>query len=220
MSRPPAQSRPATVLLRCGVAAGPVFLGTLLAQALWRPGFELGTHAVSLLARGEAGWTQITAFVLTGALAAAGGAGIRRATADPAGRFAGALVTVLGAGLVGTGVFVVDPGHGFPPGGPPPATTWSWHGLLHDVGTAVALNAGIAAAAVLAWRTGRRRRVGAVVHAAAAVAMAALAWSTGPGVPLRQVLSAVVLTLWLSGTCLALLHTSPHPTWTPPRSVG
>lgn len=204
------------VRLRCGVAAGPFFLAVLLAQHLFRPGFELGTHAISLLARGEGGWTQIVAFVCAGALAIIAGTGIREVLTDRPGKVACVLVILVGAGLIGTGVFIVDPGYGFPPDGPPPATTWSWHGVLHDVGTAVALNSAIAAAAVLAWRARRRADWPAVAaHAGVAVAGAVLAWQPGPGVPLGQALSAVLLTLWLSGLCLALLRQLPKDTGDP-----
>ncbi|UNX55077.1 DUF998 domain-containing protein [Georgenia sp. TF02-10] len=192
-------------LLTCGVVAGPVLLAVLLGQALWRPGFELGVHALSLLSRGEHGWTQIAAFVLTGLLVGAAGAGVRRAAPGTSGALAGWLVTAMGAGLVLAGAFVVDPGTGFPPGGPPPALELSWHGALHDVGTALALNAGVAAALVLAWYAARAgARAASAGSLLAAVAVAALAWWGGPGVPLRVTVAVTVLAAWLTAACLVL----------------
>ncbi len=194
-------------LLVCGVVAGPLFLAVLLAQALWRPGFDLGVHAISLLSRGELGWTQTTTFVVTGLLVVAAGAGMRRTVPGASGTLAGVLVTVMGVGLVLTGIFVVDPGVGFPPGGPPPAGTVSWQGALHDVGTALALNGGVGAALVLAWHAARTgAQAAAAACLVAAVAVAALAWWGGPGVPLRVSVAATVLTAWLTAASLALLR--------------
>src|SRR5690606_37579138 len=152
-------NRPGTTaarrLLACGAASGPVFLGSLLAQAVWRPGFELGEHAISLLSRGEHGWTQITAFVLSGALVLAGALGVRGTLPRLVGTWTGVLLGLVGTGMVVMGVFVVDPGVGFPPDGEPPATSWSLIGVVHNLGTAVAVNAAVLAALVLGWHGAR-----------------------------------------------------------------
>jgi hypothetical protein len=43
-------------------------------------------------------------------------------------------MVVVGAGLVGGGVFRPDPSGGYPPGTPPGASAVSsWHGVLHEV---------------------------------------------------------------------------------------
>ncbi|GAA4425810.1 hypothetical protein GCM10023169_23830 [Georgenia halophila] len=198
-------------LLACGVVAGPLFLAALLGQALWRPGFELGVHAISLLSRGDHGWTQIATFVTTGLLVAAAGVGVRATLAGGTGTAAGWLITTMGVGLVVTGVFVVDPGIGFPPGGPPPASTLSWRGALHDVGTALALNGGVAAALLLGWRAARAgARAGAAGCLLSGVAVATLAWWSGPGVPLRVTVAASVLTVWLTAVSVVLRRQQRH----------
>ena len=53
----------------------------------------------------------------------------------PGGAWGPLLVGAFGVGLVIAGVFVVDPGAGFPPGAPAGAPErLSWHGILHEVG--------------------------------------------------------------------------------------
>ncbi|MFD1718622.1 DUF998 domain-containing protein [Georgenia deserti] len=202
-------NRPGTTaarrLLACGAASGPVFLGSLLAQAVWRPGFELGEHAISLLSRGEHGWTQITAFVLSGALVLAGALGVRGTLPRLVGTWTGVLLGLVGTGMVVMGVFVVDPGVGFPPDGEPPATSWSVIGVVHNLGTAVAVNAAVVAALVLGWHGARTGAwAAALVCLTVAATVGACAWQTGPGVPVRMSVVAVVLGLFLTGVFLVL----------------
>ncbi|TQM01651.1 DUF998 domain-containing protein [Pseudonocardia kunmingensis] len=129
-------SRPTVWLLGCGILAGPLFLVVWLAQALTRPGFDPTWHPLSLLSLGELGWIQIANFVVTGALYVACAAGMRRVLRKGPGRMWGPiLVGALGAGLITGGVFVTDPGAGFPPGTPAGAPAQiSWHGMAHSVG--------------------------------------------------------------------------------------
>lgn len=97
-------------LLRCGLAAGPVFLGVAAAQILTRDGFDLTRHPISLLSNGDLGWIQIGNVLVTGSLVIAFAAGMRRALrAQKGGTWGPWLLTVFGAGLVLAGVFVADP---------------------------------------------------------------------------------------------------------------
>ena len=58
-------------LLACGVALGPLFYVVVVAQIVTRTGFDISRHPLSLLSLGDAGWIQITNFILTGLLAIA-----------------------------------------------------------------------------------------------------------------------------------------------------
>jgi hypothetical protein len=119
-------------LLSAGALAGPVYIALGLAQAVLRPGFDLGRHDLSLLATGELGWIQSGNFLLTGVLVIAGAIGLRRTLRTGRGRtWAPLLLVGYGLGLIGAGLFAADPAFGFPPGTPAEANSISWHGLLH-----------------------------------------------------------------------------------------
>ena len=51
-------------LLRCGIAAGPLYILVGLGQILTREGFDMRRHPLSLLSNGELGWIQIANFLL------------------------------------------------------------------------------------------------------------------------------------------------------------
>lgn len=120
-------------LLACGVAAGPLFVGLTLAQAATREGFDPVTHPLSLLSLGDLGWLQIGNFIVSGLLALAGAAGMRRALTDgPAAKWGPRLLGLYGIALVWGGVFVADPAFGYPAGAPEGAPAeQSWHSILH-----------------------------------------------------------------------------------------
>jgi hypothetical protein len=120
-------------LLGYGVIAGPLYVASVLGQALLRPGFDLARDDASLLSNGSLGWIQIVTFVLTGMMVLACALGLRRAIGSGRAATWGALLlAVFGAGLIGAGLFVADPMNGFPPGtsaGRPESV--SLHGILH-----------------------------------------------------------------------------------------
>lgn len=128
-------------LLASGIAAGPLFLTVSLTQAFTRQGFDLSRHPLSLLSLGDFGWIQIANFVTAGALNLACAAGMRRALRGrPGGTWGPAFVAAYAAGLIMAGVFVTDPGAGFPPGAPLGAPErMSWHSVLHEIGFLVSL---------------------------------------------------------------------------------
>jgi len=192
-------------LLAAGLASGPVFLGSWAGQALTRDGFEPSRHPLSLLSLGEHGWVQIASFVVTGGLAAAGGWGIRRCLSTGPGRTWGPLlVGGYGLGLVLAGIFVTDPGAGFPAGAPEGAPeSMSWHGILHEVGFVTAMLSWTAAAAVLGTRFLRLRDVPwATAFLASALAAPTLAlW---PADPATFVPRTMVATTWQFALLAAL----------------
>src|SRR5215472_5024527 len=97
-------------LLRCGFAAGPMYVTVGVAQMLTRDGFDIRRHALSVLSNGEFGWIQIGNFLVSGALVTAGAVGVRRLLrGQRAGTWGPLLLAMYGAGLVGAGIFRADP---------------------------------------------------------------------------------------------------------------
>jgi hypothetical protein len=119
-------------LLAAGVAAGPVYVLLATGQILFREGFDVRVHAVSLLANGPWGWVQVANFILAGALVIAGAIGLRRGMrGERGGTWGPLLLWGYGLGLIGSGIFVADPGAGFPPGIEAPGGGMTRAGLLH-----------------------------------------------------------------------------------------
>jgi hypothetical membrane protein len=141
-----------SMLLRAGMVAGPLYIGLALTQILIREGFDVRRHALSLLSNGELGWIQIGNFLVCGLLVVAGAMGVHRQLAgQKAGTWGPMLLGLYGAGLIGAGVFVADPGRGFPPGTPDPVSM-SRDGLLHFAFGGIGFYALIAACLVFARR--------------------------------------------------------------------
>lgn len=120
-------------LLIAGALGGPLYVGVGLLEMLFREGFDIRRHALSLMSNGEWGWIHITLLIVTGLLTIAGAVGLRRTLkGTPADTWAPILLAVYGLGLVGAGVFVADPMNGFPigtPAGNPEVATTA--GILH-----------------------------------------------------------------------------------------
>ncbi|GAA4232421.1 hypothetical protein FHR32_002135 [Streptosporangium album] len=157
---------PATrTLLACSVAAAPLFAVVSLTQAFTREGFDLTRHPLSMLSTGDLGWLQIANFLISGVLTIAGAVGLRRVLRGASGgTWAPRLILVNGIGMIAAGVFVMDPGDGFPAGTPlGQPTGMSWHGLMHMVAGSIAFTALIAACFVLGRHFSRAGRPGAAV---------------------------------------------------------
>jgi len=132
-------ARRTQMLLACGAVAGPLFIVVALTQALTRAGFDPVKHPASLLSVGDLGWIQITNFVVTGLLFVASAVGMRRVLRPGrAATWGPRLIGAFGVALIAGGVFVADPGLGFPPGTPEgvPAEM-SWHAAVHAVAPVV-----------------------------------------------------------------------------------
>jgi hypothetical protein len=212
-------------LLRCGLAAGPVFLGVAAAQILTCNGFDLTRHPISLLANGDLGWIQIANFVLTGSLVIAFATGLRRAlNAQKGGTWGARLLTIFGAGLVLSGVFVADPANGFPLGTPDLVSTPTWHGILHGVG-ALGVDAFAIACLVLArhFHT-RRSRTWTIACIATGLGLEALlADPTAAMMSVRMAAGGVITYTFLAALALhTLARNGPLPglsTVCPPRPL-
>jgi hypothetical protein len=148
---------------------------------------------------------QIANFVLAGALVIAATVGIRRAL--PAERTWGPLLLAAhGAGLAAAGVFVADPGAGFPAGAPTgPPTSVSWHAALHGLALLVAMLSIVAACVVFARRFARDGSAGwALYSGATAVAVPAIL-ALGPGeFSIRAVLVTGMIFAWIGVLSLHL----------------
>ena len=182
-------------LLNCGVVAGPLFLAVWLIQALTRDGFDLTKHPLSLLALGDKGWVQILNFVVCGSLFVAFAVGVRRTLRDGRGStWAPLLLGVTGVGLIVAGLFTTDPGAGFPPGAPAGAPEQvSWHGVLHEVGFAMA-QVWIVANVVLARRFAHARDRGWVwaCYAAPVLVLAVDGLPHTDSLPIRLVIGTAI----------------------------
>jgi hypothetical protein len=175
-------------LLRCGLAAGPVFVTAFLAEGAARDGYQPLRHPVSSLALGPGGWAQAANFAVTGILFAAAAAGLSRADDPAAGTRAGpALIGAAGAGLIGSAIFPTDPVSGYPPGTPGLPRAPSRAGTGHNL-AAIPVFLGLpAAAAVASWRSFRTGQRGWGLYCAgtaiimpAAMALAAASFSQSP----------------------------------------
>ncbi|MCS5735104.1 DUF998 domain-containing protein [Herbiconiux daphne] len=153
-----------------GVVAAPLFITLWALQAVTRDGFRPTYHPLSLLSLGEAGWVQITNFILTGLLLVGAAIGLRRAGGAGAGsRSTAVLVGLMGSGLVIAGIFVTDAGAGFPAGAPAGAPVMSWHGAVHELGFVLTQLSFVALTIVLAVRFGRARQRGWLIASILAV---------------------------------------------------
>jgi uncharacterized protein DUF998 len=141
-------------LLRCGLAAGPVFVTAFVAEGAARDGYRPLRHPVSSLALGPGGWAQTANFAVTGTLFIAAAAGLSRAGDPAAGPRAGpALIGAAGAGLIGSAIFPTDPVSGYPPGTPGTLRAPSRAGTIHNL-AAIPVFLGLPAAAARAsWRS-------------------------------------------------------------------
>jgi len=127
--------RGVTRWLLTGGAIGPVlFVVVLLVEGWTRADYDPMTIFVSLLSLGDVGWQQIANFIISGTLIAGGAVGLRMVLREgPGSRWGPILIGLAGVGLVVAGVFVTDPGYGYPPGAPQGMpTSASWHGAIHD----------------------------------------------------------------------------------------
>ncbi len=160
-------------LLRCGVAAGPIFVAVFLLDGAVRDGYRPLRHPVSSLGLGPRGWIQAANFAVAGTLFVAGAAGLARAgDAVASSRAAPALIGAAGAGLIVAAVCTTDPVSGYPPGTPDALTQPSRAGTVHNL-AAIPVFTGLPAAALAcgwrSWRAGQRRF--SVYSAGSAVAM-------------------------------------------------
>jgi hypothetical membrane protein len=118
-------------LLACGLVGAPLFVLVLLIEGATRPGYSAWSNYGSQLSLSDQGWEQIANFLVTGTLMLAFAYGLRRAVPSGKGSTWGPiLLGTFGLGLLLSGVFVIDPGNGYPAG---VAAVTTLHGTLHTI---------------------------------------------------------------------------------------
>jgi uncharacterized protein DUF998 len=217
-------------LLRCGVAAGPVFVAVFLLEGAVRDGYRPLRHPVSSLALAERGWIQAGNFAVAGTLFLAAAAGLARASDAAASGAAPALIGVAGAGLIGAAVFTTDPVSGYPPGTPDAPVHPTRAGLAHNL-AAVPVFVGLPAAALASgwrsWRAGQRRfglySAGTAVTMLTTMALAAAGFGQSPRLVnlggLFQRASIITGFAWLTALSAQALRRTPT-TATPRHRPG
>jgi len=208
-------------LLRCGVAAGPVFVAAFLVEGAVRDGYRPLRHPVSSLALGSRGWVQAANFAVTGTLFLAAAAGLSRSGDRAIGDQAGpALIGAAGAGLIAAGVFPTDPVSGYPPGTPDAPRAPSRTGTAHNLAS-VPVFVGLPAAALCySWRSFRagqsgfgRYSAGTAITMLAATALAAAGFGQAPRLAglggLSQRASIVTGFTWLTVLSARTLRLAP-----------
>jgi hypothetical membrane protein len=152
--------------------AGPLFFAIFLIAGALRPDYDPLRHPVSSLELGPTGWVQSLNFILTGTLVVLFGIGIRSTVRKlGGGRTVPILFMLVGAGLIGAGLFAPDPLSGYPPGTPPAAVSPSLQRVLHDLFSTPVFTALPAACIILARRFAKRRRIGWAIYSALSAAM-------------------------------------------------
>lgn len=107
-------------LLLAGVIGPILFVIVFLVEGWTRAGYDPMRMFVSLLALSDDGWQQIVNFVVSGVLVAGGAVGLRSVLREgPGSTWGPRLIGLAGVGMVLAGVFVTDPGFGYPPVRPP-----------------------------------------------------------------------------------------------------
>ena len=146
-------------LLKCGVAAGPLYVLIGLFEIVTRPGFSIFKHSLSLMSIGPQGWIHILLFIVTGILVILGAFGIRLAiSGERGGTWGPILLGVYGLSLIAAGFFIPDPMRGFPPG--MTYGTISTGGIMHLVAGMVGFTGLIAACFVFAKRFTAQKQKG------------------------------------------------------------
>lgn len=145
-------------LIACGIAGPVLFNIVYLLEGAFRPGYDALRMPVSALSLSSEGWMQVANFVGFGLLICAFAVGLGKLLAPgPARIWAPGLQVLTGIGLIAAGVFVQDPGQGYPVGVAQPAIP-SLHGSIHLLATVVVFNARLLWMIVMAFRLRTDRR--------------------------------------------------------------
>ncbi|MFI6024921.1 DUF998 domain-containing protein [Amycolatopsis magusensis] len=175
-------------LLTCAVVAAPLWASVSLAQAATRDGFDLTVQPLSMLSTGPSGWLQIANFLVSGVLMVLGAAGLSRVLP---GRWAARLLAISGAGVLGAGLFTMDP-----------ADPFGGASLLHMLAGTLTFATLIAACHVLGRRFGRagKRRHAVASHVAGAALLAGDLWAMSGGLAgsLTLAVGCITAQLWIS----------------------
>ena len=148
-----------TRVLLLGGAVGPaLFVVVLLVEGATRPGYSAWRNFGSQLALSSQGWEQVANFLMCGLLCLGFAVGLRLALGSGKGAIAGPMaLAVFSLALIVAGIFTTDPGAGYPPGVPTPATPTP-HGAVHALaGLFAFVSLGVACFALARRFAGDRR---------------------------------------------------------------
>lgn len=197
----PLSARPSTGrLLGCGLIAGPLFVLVTAIEIVTRSGFDLRRNGISQLSLGDRGWIQVLNFIVAGLLTIAFAVGVRRVLRPGIGATAAPVLIVgYGLGLIATGLFLVDPGVGFPPGTPDSVPELSWHGLVHAFAPPASFLLLVGAGGVFAWRCAVRREflIAGYCILTGLMAVGLICWPGGGG-SVRSAVAVVLTSVWMS----------------------
>ena len=210
-------------LLGSGVVGPSLFYVVLLIEGATRPGYSAWRTDGSYLALSNQGWEQIANFIICGALCIAFAVGLRRIwSTGRASVWGPALVGAFGLGLVIVGVFVIDPGQGYPPGAPSQGSVHTSHGWVHGISGLLIFNVVLPASCfVLAsrfaadpqhrrWATYSRVTAAVILVLSVPINTFVLPFAYYAGLPVVEgLLQRVEIGLgwaWLALTALHLLH--------------
>jgi hypothetical protein len=208
-------------MLWCGVAAGPLFLLTAVAEGATRADYDPLRHPVSSLALGPPGWVQVANFSVAGALYLGYAVGLWRAPRTVVGtRIGTILIGAAAVGLLGAAAFLTDPVSGYPPGTPSAAADYTTSGALHDLFSAPTFLGLPAAGFVFGhWfrKSGNRRWAtyssGSAVMMLVFFGLASAAFNQVPVLVsiggLFQRATVAIGFAWLTGLAIHTLHAMP-----------
>lgn len=136
-------------LLYAGATGPLIFIAVFLIAGATRPGYSSLRNMVSQLATGDGGWVQVANFLVLGTLMLAFATGLRQTLKGNRGSI-GAPVSfgLFGVALLVAGIFVTDPGLGYPVGAPEVHTT---HGIIHGFSGLAAFLTLASAAFAMSW---------------------------------------------------------------------
>jgi len=140
-----------TRLLLMSGAVGPLlFITVFLIEGGSRPGYSAWRNYVSSLSLSDQGWVQIVNFIVCGVLTIFFAVGLRRVARPGRGsRWGPVLLGIFGLALISAGLFVTDPGLGYPPGS---GTSRTAHGIVHGLSGLLSFSSLAAASFVMARR--------------------------------------------------------------------
>lgn len=145
------------VLLACGVIGPTLYVIEFLIEGVTRPHYNPWRQWISHLSLSDQGWMNSLGLVLCGVFVLCFAIGLRLVLRSGRGSVFGPLLTAcFGLGLILAGIFVIDPGYGYPQGVP---ASYSLHGMIHTIGATCGIFASlIALCFVLARRFARDPR--------------------------------------------------------------
>ncbi len=119
-------------LMLCGGVGAVLFTALYLLEGISRPGYAAWQQPISALSLGPGGWVQQANFIVFGVLLLLSAVGWYRYLTPGRGAIWFLLFQgIAGLGLIGAGVFSMDPFPGYSPGTTPEAATV--HGMLHTI---------------------------------------------------------------------------------------